>query len=176
MHSRVRTLFLQGFQGGTQPDAQRESQSPLTVEPEKEGGFPSAGDWRRKPAPCALDSPRVINVDKNAAYPPAIDSLTQDQIMTETTELRPVKYLNNIVELSASIHQTIGQSRNGMRAHSTRLWRSIRGYETMNMIRIGQIQGVACMRYPDSSRIRALKFSELPHNLFLLTRIVCPGS
>ncbi len=25
--------------------------------------------------------PRVINVDKNAAYPPAIDSLTQDQTL-----------------------------------------------------------------------------------------------
>lgn len=49
-------------------------------------------------------SPRVINVDKNAAYPPAIDSLTQDQTLTETTELRRVKYLNNIVELSASIY------------------------------------------------------------------------
>ena len=42
--------------------------------------------------------PRVINVDKNAAYPPAIDSLREDQTRPETTELRPVKYLNNIVE------------------------------------------------------------------------------
>ena len=43
-------------------------------------------------------TPRVINVDKNAAYPPAIDSLTQDQTLPETTELRHVLYLNNIVE------------------------------------------------------------------------------
>ncbi len=42
--------------------------------------------------------PRVINVDKNAAYPPAIDSLKSDKTLEETTELRPVKYLNNIVE------------------------------------------------------------------------------
>ncbi len=26
-------------------------------------------------------TPRVINVDKNAAYPPAIDSLTEDQTL-----------------------------------------------------------------------------------------------
>jgi len=39
--------------------------------------------------------PRVINVDKNAAYPPAIDSLTEDQTLSETTQLRRVKYLNN---------------------------------------------------------------------------------
>lgn len=42
--------------------------------------------------------PRVINVDKNAAYPPAIDKLKAEGTLTKTTELRPVKYLNNIVE------------------------------------------------------------------------------
>ena len=42
-------------------------------------------------------SPRVINVDKNAAYPPAIDKLKAEELLTKTTELRPVKYLNNIV-------------------------------------------------------------------------------
>ena len=29
-----------------------------------------------------------------------------------------------------------------MRARLTRLWRSLRGYEAMNMIRKGQIQGI----------------------------------
>ena len=42
-------------------------------------------------------TPRVINVDKNVAYPPAIDELKADQTLTKTTELRRVKYLNNIV-------------------------------------------------------------------------------
>jgi len=45
-----------------------------------------------------LSSPRVINVDKNAAYPPAIDDLKTDEQLPETTELRQVKYLNNVVE------------------------------------------------------------------------------
>ncbi len=58
--------------------------------------------------------PRVINVDKNAAYPPAINKLTEAQTLPETTELRAVKYLNNIVELFAPSAQTIGQSRNGV--------------------------------------------------------------
>ena len=40
--------------------------------------------------------PRVINVDKNAVYPPAIDELKADQYLPKTTELRRVKYLNNI--------------------------------------------------------------------------------
>jgi transposase-like protein len=52
--------------------------------------------------------PRVINVDKNAAYPPAIDSLQADETLPKTSELRPVKYLNNIVELFAPSDQTIG--------------------------------------------------------------------
>ncbi len=42
---------------------------------------------------------------KNAAYPKAIDSLTKDQTLPETTELRTVKYLNNIVEQD---HRFIG--------------------------------------------------------------------
>ena len=48
-------------------------------------------------------TPRVINVDKNAAYPPAVDELKADEQLPETTELRQVNYLNNIVELSAPI-------------------------------------------------------------------------
>lgn len=39
--------------------------------------------------------PRVVNVDKNTAYPPAVDDLKADEQLSETTELRQVKYLNN---------------------------------------------------------------------------------
>ena len=39
--------------------------------------------------------PRVINVDKNAAYPPAIEELKEDKLLEEQSELRQVKYLNN---------------------------------------------------------------------------------
>ena len=44
------------------------------------------------------ETPRVINVDKNAAYPPAVDELKADEQLPETTELRLVLYLNNRVE------------------------------------------------------------------------------
>jgi IS6 family transposase len=43
-------------------------------------------------------APRVINVDKNAAYPVAMETLQEDETLAETTELRQVKYLNNGVE------------------------------------------------------------------------------
>jgi transposase-like protein len=59
--------------------------------------------------------PRVINVDKNAVITPRqLTHVTIDQNLPETTELRPVKYLNNIVELFAPSNQTISQSRHGL--------------------------------------------------------------
>jgi transposase-like protein len=40
----------------------------------------------------------VINVDKNAAYPKAIDSLKADKTLPPPSELRHVLYLNKIAE------------------------------------------------------------------------------
>ncbi len=42
--------------------------------------------------------PRVINVDKNPAYPPAIEELKKEGILSNECELRQKKYLNNIIE------------------------------------------------------------------------------
>ena len=42
--------------------------------------------------------PRVITIDKNAAYPSAIDELTNDKILPENVGIRQIKYLNNIIE------------------------------------------------------------------------------
>ena len=85
-------------------------------------------------------SPRVINVDKNAAYPPAIDSLTKDKTLSETTELRRVKYLNNIVEQDHRFIKRLVNPGMGFGSFNTAR-RTIRGYEAMNMIRKGQVQG-----------------------------------
>ena len=89
--------------------------------------------------------PRVINVDKNAAYPPVIDELKADETLTKTTELRRVKYLNNIVEqVVEQDHRFIKRLVNpgmGFGSFNTAR-RTLRGYEAMNMIRKGQINGV----------------------------------
>ncbi len=85
--------------------------------------------------------PRVINVDKNAAYPPAIDALKKDQTLTKTTELRPVKYLNNIVEQDHRFIKRLVNPGMGFGSFNTAR-RTLRGYEVMNMIRKGQINGV----------------------------------
>ena len=47
---------------------------------------------------ASRSAPRVINVDKNAAYPKAIAELKAAGRLPESVELRQVKYLNNLVE------------------------------------------------------------------------------
>src|SRR5215510_14712427 len=42
--------------------------------------------------------PRVINVDRNNAYPPAVEELKEEGVLAVTSQLRQCKYLNNIVE------------------------------------------------------------------------------
>jgi transposase-like protein len=42
--------------------------------------------------------PRVINVDKNPAYPSAIKDLKTAKVLSVATDLRQVKYLNNLIE------------------------------------------------------------------------------
>lgn len=42
--------------------------------------------------------PRVINVDKNAAYPKAIDEMKAESDLPLSVELRQNKYLNNLIE------------------------------------------------------------------------------
>lgn len=50
-----------------------------------------------------VTQPRVINVDKNAAYPVAIEGLKSEQTLADETELRQHKYLHNMVEQEIEI-------------------------------------------------------------------------
>src|SRR2546421_13082366 len=53
----------------------------------------------RESACCAHTStPRVMTVDKNAAYPKAFKELKAEGIMPDPCELRLSKYLNNLIE------------------------------------------------------------------------------
>jgi len=49
-------------------------------------------------AAAHTSAPRVITVDKNAAYPKAFKELKAERMVPSTCELRQSKYLNNIVE------------------------------------------------------------------------------
>jgi transposase-like protein len=56
-------------------------------------------------------SPRVINVDQNQAYPPAVEELKEEGVLSIASQLRRCKYLNNISRAGPQIHKTSSQSR-----------------------------------------------------------------
>jgi len=84
--------------------------------------------------------PRVINVDKNAAYPPAVNELKKENVLSKDCELRQVKYLNNNVELDHRFIKRLVRPGLGFGSFNTAR-RTLKGYEAMNMIRKGQIEG-----------------------------------
>src|SRR5215469_2390472 len=87
-------------------------------------------------------TPRVITVDKNAAYPKACRELKEEGIMPDSCELRQSKYLNNLVEQDHRFIKRLVKLGMGFFSSET-AWRTLQGYETMNMLRKGQVQGVS---------------------------------
>jgi transposase, IS6 family len=86
--------------------------------------------------------PRIITVDKHAAYPLAFDSLQQDGTIPETCLLRPCKYLNNVVEQDHRWVKRLVNLGLGFGTFHT-AQQTIQGYEAMHMFRKGQIEGIA---------------------------------
>lgn len=85
--------------------------------------------------------PRVINVDKNAAYPKAINELKEKEELSEQVELRQNKYLNNRVEQDHRFIKRLTKPGMGFHSFNTAR-RTLRGFEVMNMLRKGQVVGV----------------------------------
>ncbi len=85
--------------------------------------------------------PRVINVDKNAAYPKAFNDLKAAGLIAPSCELRQVKYLNNLIEQDHRFIKRLTRPGMGFFSFET-AWRTLQGFEVMNMIRKGQLQGV----------------------------------
>lgn len=85
---------------------------------------------------------RVINVDKNAAYPIAIEELKQEEILSTECESRQKKYLNNIIEQDHRFPKKLAKYKSYFQDFYT-AWRTLRGYEIMHAIRKGQIQNIA---------------------------------
>jgi transposase, IS6 family len=86
-------------------------------------------------------TPRVITVDKNAAYPKAFNELQAEGAIPDSCELRPVKYLNNIVEQDHRFIKRRVKPGLGFFSFET-AWSTLQGYEVMNMVRKGQMRGV----------------------------------
>jgi transposase-like protein len=86
-------------------------------------------------------APRVINVDKNAAYPKAIADLKAAGVLPQHVKLRQVKYLNNLIEQDHRFIKRLTKPGMGFFSFET-AWRTLQGFEMMNMLRKGQLQGV----------------------------------
>lgn len=86
-------------------------------------------------------SPRVINVDKNAAYPVAMEALQKDGTIEKETDLRQSKYLNNVVEQDHRNIKHIVKPMMGFKSFNSAR-RTLSGIEAMNMIRKGQVNGI----------------------------------
>ena len=99
-------------------------------------------------------APRVITVDKNAAYPVAMDKLKADETIAEETKLRQIKYLNNIIEQDHRNIKRIVKPMMGFQSFNSAR-RTLSGIEAMNMIRKGQAKGI---RKGDS--VSQMKFIE----------------
>ena len=86
-------------------------------------------------------APRVINVDKHAAYRKAMAELKAAGILPEQVELRQVKYLNNLIEQGHRFIKRLVKPGMGFFSIET-AGRTLQGYEAMHMIRKGQMQRV----------------------------------
>ena len=87
------------------------------------------------------DAPRVINVDKNRAYIGAIRDLIRERLLSKTCKRRPSRYMNNIIEQDHRFIKRRTRPGLGFYSYPT-AWRTLQGYETMHMIRKGQMEGV----------------------------------
>lgn len=87
------------------------------------------------------NSPRVINVDNNAAYPVAVEELKAENVLDKSCQLRQNKYLNNLVEQDHRFLKKLVNPSLGFKSFYTAR-RTIIGYEIMNMIRKGQLKNV----------------------------------
>jgi len=86
--------------------------------------------------------PRVINVDKNPAYPAAIRALKQEGTRPPRVRLRQCKYLNNVIEQDHRLVKKRTWLAKGYNNFQS-AWRTLEGIETVNMIRKGRVRWVA---------------------------------
>ncbi|EOP48802.1 transposase [Bacillus cereus VDM053] len=80
----------------------------------------------------------MITVDKNPAYPVAIQELREEKHMPEGIQLRQVKYLNNIVEEDHRFIKRRVRSMLGLKSFKTAI-SILSGVEAMHMMKKGQL-------------------------------------
>jgi len=86
-------------------------------------------------------TPRVIGTDKNAAYLPAFKTCKREEILCKEVELRQIKYLNNIIEQDHRFVKRRVKYSLWLQSFDT-AQSTLAAYETMHLIRKGQVKGV----------------------------------
>jgi IS6 family transposase len=86
-------------------------------------------------------NPRTITVDKNPAYPKAVTEMKSGGDLWRFARLRQIKYLNNIVEQDHRRIKRLTRPGLGFGGFWTAR-RTLAGFETMAMIRKGQVRNI----------------------------------
>ena len=86
--------------------------------------------------------PRVMNVDKNPAYPAAVEALKAEGALPRRVRLRQCKYLNNVIEQDHRIVKKRVWLAKGYGSFQS-AWRTLQGIETVHMIRKGRVRWLA---------------------------------
>lgn len=83
-----------------------------------------------------FSSPMAVGVDKNAAYPPAFESVKDEGPISKGCELRRVKYFNNIMKQDHQFSKRRTWYSQWLQTFKT-AEATISGYGSMHMIRKG---------------------------------------
>ena len=84
---------------------------------------------------------RVLNVDKNPAYPAAVRALKAEGTLPRRVRLRQCRYSNNVVEQDHRVVKKRVWLAKGYGSFQS-AWRTLQGIEAMNMIRKGRVRGL----------------------------------
>lgn len=99
----------------------------------------AANRFFRKALPSPHDqAPRVITVDKNPAYPPALQQLNDEREIPQATSIRQTKYLNNIVEQDHRFIK-ITNPMMGFKSFQTAYY-TLKGIKAIHIIRKEQVK------------------------------------
>jgi transposase-like protein len=94
--------------------------------------------FKKALASSHVSSPRVITVDKNPAYPVAIQELQAEKSMPSGTQIRQQKYLNHIIEQDHPFIKKRVHSMLGLKSFRTAK-KILSGMEAMHMLRKKQV-------------------------------------
>lgn len=102
-------------------------------------------------------SPRVIKVDKNRAYPVAVEELKAEGVLSCRCRLRHCKFLNNIVEQDHRNSKKRTCLAKGYKTFPSAR-RTLEGIETMQMIRKGRVRRVTKKNVVAEAKFIAMLF------------------